>query len=346
MLLVRGAAKGLADERRIEAPITWLNDLLRTPGGRGAAAGRHLGGRRRSRWSSPVMLRYTRFGRHLFAIGSNERTARLCGVAIDADARSRSTRCRRRWPGWPGVLQFSKLSVGDPTVAVGLELDVIAAVIIGGGSLPGGRGTRRRHDRRRGDHDDHPDRLLAEGAGRTGCSRSSPAPSSSSRSRSIACAVDPGEAPESRLRARHRERPARNDMIIGPRDPRSSLSDVAHAATGPTRSTWIPTTPRPTSSCRPTAASRGTASRSRSAAATKSAPRRSTPSATRRRPRRRRHHRRLRRLLALARVRLAAAMARAREGRHPPLAGRHRQRGLGSLRQGRAASRCGSCSPT
>jgi len=40
-----------------------------------------------------------------------------------------------------GVLQFSKLSVGDPTVALGLELDVIAAVIIGGGSLQGGRGS-------------------------------------------------------------------------------------------------------------------------------------------------------------------------------------------------------------
>jgi ribose/xylose/arabinose/galactoside ABC-type transport system permease subunit len=38
-------------------------------------------------------------------------------------------------------MQFAKLSVGDPTVAVGLELDVIAAVIIGGGSLLGGRGT-------------------------------------------------------------------------------------------------------------------------------------------------------------------------------------------------------------
>jgi ribose transport system permease protein len=43
--------------------------------------------------------------------------------------------------GFAGLLQFSKLSVGDPTVAVGLELDVIAAVIIGGGSLSGGRGT-------------------------------------------------------------------------------------------------------------------------------------------------------------------------------------------------------------
>jgi ribose/xylose/arabinose/galactoside ABC-type transport system permease subunit len=43
--------------------------------------------------------------------------------------------------GVAGVMQFAKLSVGDPTVAVGLELDVIAAVIIGGGSLLGGRGT-------------------------------------------------------------------------------------------------------------------------------------------------------------------------------------------------------------
>ena len=43
--------------------------------------------------------------------------------------------------GLAGVLQFSKLAVGDPTVAIGLELDVIAAVIIGGGSLLGGKGT-------------------------------------------------------------------------------------------------------------------------------------------------------------------------------------------------------------
>jgi ribose/xylose/arabinose/galactoside ABC-type transport system permease subunit len=43
--------------------------------------------------------------------------------------------------GVAGLMQFSKLSVGDPTVAVGLELDVIAAVIIGGGSLLGGRGS-------------------------------------------------------------------------------------------------------------------------------------------------------------------------------------------------------------
>ena len=140
MLVVRGAAKGLADERRIEAPITWLNDLLRAtaPGAWMPPAGIWLvvslgllvGG----------ALGYTRFGRRLFAIGSNERMARLCGVAVER-CKVAAYALAGAFAGLAGVLQFSKLSVGDPTVAVGLELDVIAAVIIGGGSLIGGRGT-------------------------------------------------------------------------------------------------------------------------------------------------------------------------------------------------------------
>jgi ribose/xylose/arabinose/galactoside ABC-type transport system permease subunit len=138
MLIVRGAAKGLAEERRIEAPVTWLNDLLR------AQPGTLLPG---GIWLVIVLallvaavLRYTRFGRHVLAIGSNERMARLCGVAI---ARTKIVvyTISAALAGTAGLLQFSKLSVGDPTVAVGLELDVIAAVIIGGGSLAGGRGT-------------------------------------------------------------------------------------------------------------------------------------------------------------------------------------------------------------
>ena len=139
MLIVRGAAKGLAEERRIEAPITWLNDLLRSQRG---AVGLPAG-----IWSVIVLalvvagiLRYTRFGRHLFAIGSNERMARLCGVAI-ARTKIAVYTMSAALVGMAGLLQFSKLSVGDPTVAVGLELDIIAAVIIGGGSLTGGRGT-------------------------------------------------------------------------------------------------------------------------------------------------------------------------------------------------------------
>jgi ribose/xylose/arabinose/galactoside ABC-type transport system permease subunit len=139
MLVIRGAAKGLAEERRIEAPTTWLNDLLRVTRGETLLPS--------GIWGVIILailvaalLRYTRFGRHVFAIGSNERMARLCGVAI---TRTKVTvyALSAAFVGAAGLLQFSKLSVGDPTVAVGLELDVIAAVIIGGGSLSGGRGT-------------------------------------------------------------------------------------------------------------------------------------------------------------------------------------------------------------
>ncbi len=140
MLVVRGAAKGLADEQRVEAPITWINDLLRSsakttswlvlPAGVWIIIALSL--------LTAVMLEYTRFGRHIFAIGSNERTARLCGVRIDA-CKVAIYSIGAGFAGLAGVMQFSKLSVGDPTVAVGLELDVIAAVIIGGGSLLGGR---------------------------------------------------------------------------------------------------------------------------------------------------------------------------------------------------------------
>jgi ribose/xylose/arabinose/galactoside ABC-type transport system permease subunit len=141
MLLVRGAAKGLADERRIEAPITWLNALLRSVrGGDGFLLPWGI-------WLTIVLavivavtLQYTRFGRHLFAIGSNERTARLCGVRVEA-SKIAVYAIAGALAGVAGILTLSQLAVGDPTAALGLELDVIAAVIIGGGSLLGGKGT-------------------------------------------------------------------------------------------------------------------------------------------------------------------------------------------------------------
>jgi ribose transport system permease protein len=141
MILLRGAAKGLADERRLEAPNTWLNDLLRTvdpdsalivPLGIWLVIALAL--------IVAAALNYTRFGRHLFTIGSNERTARLCGIAVERTKIAIYT-AAGALAGVAGLLQFSRLSVGDPTVAFGLELDVIAAVIIGGGSLTGGRGS-------------------------------------------------------------------------------------------------------------------------------------------------------------------------------------------------------------
>ena len=141
MLVVRGAAKGLANDQRVEAPLSWLNQLLRTPG-RDSVIIVPWG-----IWLLATLavliafvLRYTRFGRHVFAIGSNERMARLCGVAVER-TKVFVYLIAAAFAGLAGVMQFSKLAVGDPTVAIGLELDVIAAVIIGGGSLSGGKGT-------------------------------------------------------------------------------------------------------------------------------------------------------------------------------------------------------------
>lgn len=138
MLLIRGVAKGIAGEQKIDAPMTWLNGLL-------------AGGRS---WHWPpgvwlmialavgvaAMLRYTAFGRHIFAVGSNEQTARLCGVRV-GQVKTLVYTLSGALAGIAGLMQFSRLTVGDPTVAIGKELDVIAAVVIGGGSLSGGEGS-------------------------------------------------------------------------------------------------------------------------------------------------------------------------------------------------------------
>lgn len=141
MGIARGLAKWVARNQKIDAPLSWLNELMvRTP---------------RPSWLlvSPgiwlmvlfslvmaVLLRKTVFGRHAFAIGSNELTARLCGVRTDRVKVAVYT-ISGLLCGLAGVMEFSRLTVGDPTVAMGLELDIIAAVVIGGGSLSGGEGS-------------------------------------------------------------------------------------------------------------------------------------------------------------------------------------------------------------
>ncbi len=142
LLLFRGAAKGLAHEQKVNAPLSWLNEMLAS-----------LPPDRRWMLVSPgvwlmiilavlvaVLLRCTRLGRHIYAVGSNELTARLCGVAVEK-VKMIVYSLAGAFAGLAGLMQFSRLSVGDPTVAVGLELDVIAAVVIGGGSLSGGEGS-------------------------------------------------------------------------------------------------------------------------------------------------------------------------------------------------------------
>jgi ribose/xylose/arabinose/galactoside ABC-type transport system permease subunit len=137
---LRGLAKLLATNGRVPAPETWLNDLLDTFGSRRILLPPGV-------WLMLLLaicvsglLRYTRFGRHVFAIGSNEQTARLCGVRVDR-TKVLVYALGAVFTGIAGVLQFSYLTSGDATTAPGYELNVIAAVVIGGASLTGGEGT-------------------------------------------------------------------------------------------------------------------------------------------------------------------------------------------------------------
>src|SRR5258706_15747097 len=86
-----------------------------------------------------IIMRQTVFGRRVFAIGSNEATARLCGIRVPF-TKVLIYSIAGLFVGLAGLLQMSRLAVGDPTVAVGLELDVIGAVVIGGARFKGGPG--------------------------------------------------------------------------------------------------------------------------------------------------------------------------------------------------------------
>lgn len=139
MSALRGIAKGLADEQKIDAPARGLDDWM------AIAPGEHLVPH--GVWLALVaavvcalLLGYTRLGRHAVAVGSNELTARLCGVPV-ARVRLAIYAIGGLLAGLAGVLEFSTLTVGDPTDSVGLELEAIAAVVIGGGSLSGGQGS-------------------------------------------------------------------------------------------------------------------------------------------------------------------------------------------------------------
>jgi ribose/xylose/arabinose/galactoside ABC-type transport system permease subunit len=87
-----------------------------------------------------LVLRFTIFGRYCYAIGSNERTARLCGIPIER-YKVAIYGLAGLFTGWAGILAFAQGDSGNPSAYVGLELDVIAAVVIGGASLSGGQGT-------------------------------------------------------------------------------------------------------------------------------------------------------------------------------------------------------------
>ncbi|MCL2348291.1 MAG: ABC transporter permease [Planctomycetaceae bacterium] len=87
-----------------------------------------------------LILHYTKFGRYVFAIGSNEQTAILCGVPVNW-TKIKIYMIAGFFVGIAGIFSFAEMKSGDPTSSVGLELRVIAAVVVGGASLSGGKGS-------------------------------------------------------------------------------------------------------------------------------------------------------------------------------------------------------------
>ncbi len=141
MQIARGVAKWIGKEQTVSTPANGMQTLMLTdpePDWLVFAPGV---------WVAVVLLvitsiilKYTVFGRYVFAIGSNEKTARLCGINVPLNRVFIYT-LNSVFVGVASIMQYSNLTVGDPTAAVGMELDIIAAVVIGGGSLSGGEGS-------------------------------------------------------------------------------------------------------------------------------------------------------------------------------------------------------------
>lgn len=138
MSVLRGVAKGLAGEQKIDADPHGLERLMTAGAGAALPAGVWLA--LALALVAAIVLHFSVFGRHVVAIGSNESTARLCGVPVERVVVAVYALCGAL-AGVAGVLEFSTLTVGDPTDSIGLELEAIAAVVIGGGSLAGGQGS-------------------------------------------------------------------------------------------------------------------------------------------------------------------------------------------------------------
>ncbi len=139
--VARGIAKWVADQQTVNVSPTWLNELAVTIPGRPwmlVAPGVWIA--ILLALMAALVLRNSVFGRRVFALGSNEAAALACGIHTDRLKVSVYSIGGLLF-GLAGVMQMSRLRQGDPTVAIGVELDVIAAVVIGGGSLSGGEGS-------------------------------------------------------------------------------------------------------------------------------------------------------------------------------------------------------------
>lgn len=87
-----------------------------------------------------AFLRISAFSRHVYAIGGNEKAARLSGVPVTRVKITVFAVCGLL-AALAGIVHAGQLNQGSPNDGIGYELDVIAAVVIGGTALSGGRGT-------------------------------------------------------------------------------------------------------------------------------------------------------------------------------------------------------------
>ncbi len=87
-----------------------------------------------------ILLKYNVFGRIIIAIGSNEEAVRLSGIKLPVYKFSVYA-ITGFLSGIAGIITTARTAVGSPVMGVGMELDVIAAVVIGGASLSGGKGS-------------------------------------------------------------------------------------------------------------------------------------------------------------------------------------------------------------
>lgn len=138
--VARGFAKGVADNQTVNFPESAVGAIMNQPlffenmPPLGVAIAVFLA------VVVGIVMQRTIFGRHIFAVGSNEAAARLCGIRTQRVKVFIYSLAGLLF-GLAGVMQLSRLRQGDPTAAVGLELDLIAAVVIGGASLNGGTGS-------------------------------------------------------------------------------------------------------------------------------------------------------------------------------------------------------------
>jgi len=85
------------------------------------------------------MLQHTRLGRYIYALGGNEAATRLSGISVDKVKIIVYSLCGLL-AALAGIIEVARLSSAQPTAGTGYELDAIAAVVLGGTSLSGGKG--------------------------------------------------------------------------------------------------------------------------------------------------------------------------------------------------------------